>query len=73
MKCKDVYISQHFTLVDAIKMCKELGQHCKGIEDRFCNGTLVSTCAYVIPSDMASGESCIYVQEGRVVIIFLEL
>ena len=68
MSCE--MLSQHTTLEEAIKRCDSLGQHCEGIQDKYCNLAVIVTCIKVVPSTTYSGEGCIYVPKGKINDIF---
>ena len=60
MKCEGAW--KHKTLEEATKICDQLEENCEGIEDKFCNGTVIATCLKIIPSTTSSGEGCFYVR-----------
>ena len=65
MKCEDSKLWNR--LKEAIIFCDNYESNCKGIHDKFCNGTRIFTCGKLTPSeDLTSPRNgCTYVKKGK--------
>ena len=64
LSCK--YPIKHENLFRAIDFCKEHSDSCKGIYDRHCNGTNISTCVDTNPIPNSTEHGCLYTKKGKV-------